>query len=75
MDEEKKNQLIKKIRDNISAYCQKDSKPYDITVSIGCYMATPKHGEISDINDMSEMYLREADRLMYIEKKSRKPIQ
>ena len=74
-DEEKKNQLIKKIRDNISAYCQKDSKPYDITVSIGCYMATPKHGEISDINDLSEMYLREADRLMYIEKKSRKPIQ
>ena len=71
-DEDKCTALASRIRKNIEEACLQDDKPYDISVSIGCYLRVPTRNDGLDITSISEDYLREADKLMYIEKKQHK---
>ena len=70
--EGKSSRYIKKVREYISEHCKKDNKSYDISVSIGCYLTTPEDYDTTSITELSEKYLREADKLMYAEKKEHK---
>ena len=71
-NEEKKNKYIEKIRKIIDITCENDEKPFNISISIGCFIATPKTCDNISLTSLSEEYLREADTLMYIEKKEHK---
>ena len=71
-DEEKVKSLIDNIRSRISKSCKKDNKPFDISISIGCYLTSPEKDSDKSITEISEEYLRNADELMYIEKKEHK---
>ena len=69
--EEDRDAYIGKVREFLEESCRADQKSFDIPVSIGCYMAKPDESEAA-ISEISERYLREADRLMYAEKKEHK---
>ena len=73
-DEDKVTEFSKTLREYIDNSCKTDKKPFSISVSIGCYIQTPTEDEekASSITDISERYLREADALMYLEKKEHK---
>ena len=76
-DQEKVDKFISSVRQKLDEICTEDEKTYSISVSIGCYMEkpkAPKEGEEVDITEISEMFLREADAAMYIEKKQHKGI-
>ncbi len=70
--QEKADNYINNLRKYISERCTEDEKPFDISVSIGCYMTTPDSDSELSITEISENYLREADALMYKEKKEHK---
>ena len=70
-DENRIKKYIANVRKYIENRCKKDKKEFDISISIGCYIQTPEKST-SSITDISEYYLREADKLMYIEKQSHK---
>ncbi len=69
--EEDRDTYIVKVREFLEESCREDQKAFDISVSIGCYMAKPDESEVA-ISEISERYLRKADRLMYAEKKEHK---
>ncbi len=69
--EEKANEYIKQLRENIERRITRDNKPYKVDVSIGTYMNIPKNNN-SSINEISESYLKQADSEMYKEKKDHK---
>ena len=71
-DEETAQKYIDKIRKIINETCFNDNKPFDISVSIGCYITIPDQTSEKTITEISEEYLRNADTLMYIEKKEHK---
>ena len=73
-DEDKVTEFSKTLREYLDNSCKTDKKPFSISVSIGCYIQTPTEDEekASSITDISERYLREADALMYLEKKEHK---
>ena len=71
-DDEKVETYKSRLRQLITETCESDEKPFDIAVSIGCYKDIPQTGSEKSIAEISEDYLREADTLMYVEKKQHK---
>ncbi len=65
---EKSDALIADIRKNISKRCRKEKYGYDINISTGYYIHTPDDDD-KDKAGLQEECLKQADRLMYAEKK------
>ena len=66
--------LKKNIRKQMKEITKKDDKPFDISVSIGCYCQVPTEIDEEASRDTLEEYLRKADKKMYSEKKRHKKI-
>ena len=69
--EEMSKEYIKNVRDIIENTRKSDGKEFDVSISIGCYIQIPEESTMS-VKDISEYYLREADKLMYVEKQAHK---
>ena len=70
--DERIKEYIKNVKDNIEKKRTDDKKEFSIDVSIGYYANIPQEDDKRSINDISEEYLRFADREMYKEKKAHK---
>ena len=70
-DEKMVKEYTEKFRKYIEDTYKNDKKDFEIVVSIGCYIKIPEKSD-SGITDISEFYLREADKLMYVEKQAHK---
>ena len=70
--EEKADKFKLRLRDTLAKMCDKDKKDYEISVSIGCFIDIPRKHQEKSMIDIGEYYLKEADKLMYSEKKQHK---
>ncbi|MBP3235298.1 MAG: GGDEF domain-containing protein [Eubacterium sp.] len=69
--EDKAENYIKLLRENLNRRTKRDKKPYKLEVSIGACISKPEASDKS-VNDISEEYLKYADAEMYKEKKAHK---
>ena len=70
--EQKVKDFSERMREQIRKRTQRDGKSYNIEVSIGACIRKLSHDPGKSVTEISEEYIREADELMYEEKKSHK---
>ena len=67
-DAVKESTFTKLVREEIDRIRQVAGKPYEITVSIGCYRNIPDPAGVASIQTEAELFLGNADKEMYREK-------
>lgn len=73
-DQAKEAAFIQSVRDEIRRQIQQNEKPYPIACSIGCYRSVPHRSGSVEIQEEADLFLRRADRSMYLEKKRNQPV-
>ena len=68
-DEQKEKAFISLVREKIESLRKKAGKPYQITVSIGCFRNIPTQTAAAAVQLEAERFLKNADDAMYDEKR------
>ena len=69
-DKQKEDAFISLVREHIDDIVNKAGKRYSIKVSIGCYRSIPHASFVAPIQSEAELYSRNADQAMYLDKQS-----